>query len=625
MLYRGRPAFVVARDADKLTVQAADGERQRVRDKDLVLLAEGSLSALPAPATGGDFETARAMTAPEPGAPRAYLEWAEFADLVFGASGPSETLACFQEAERGRSFALDSGRPYPLDDDQRAASEKKRLDREREDEARADFLARAARGAIGTDDGRFLSEIEALAYGQSSRSRLAKELGFAETPGAAHAFLLRAGVWTDTVNPWPRRAGCPLSPPRAALPDADSGAAIATAAADKGSGARLDLRHLRSLAIDNEHSQDPDDAVSLDGDTIWVHVADPAALIVPGSPVDIEALERGATLYLPERIVPMLPEAAVPRFGLGLAEQSPALSFGVRLADDASVAVVEVRATLLRVERLTYTAADRLLDGGDTDLAALEAIADRRRRRRVDNGAVEIDIPEVSQHVADGQVRIEAQPRTRSARIVRELMLLAGEAAARWAFERSLPFPFYGQEAPQVAEALRVDPEGAVAPLSVQYQRRRGMRAGMLGPTVSAHRGLGLPFYAQVTSPLRRYQDLLAHYQIRAALAGGALEPLDADEIARRCAAASAAIAPNRQAERDSELFWTAVFLSRNPDWRGTGIVAQVNDADALLYIPALGIETRLRGRNFSPDEEIPLRLSRVSLPEPLLSFSQDR
>lgn len=616
VLYRSRPAFVVARDSDKLTVQAADGDRQRVRDKDLVLLAEGSLTALPAPSTGGDFETARAMTAPAPGAGKAYLEWPEFADLVFGRAGPSEALACYQEAERGLRFALDAGKPYALDDESMAAAEKKRRERDQEEEAKADFLQRAKKGSIGREDGRFLAEIEALAYGQSAKSRIARELGITETPEAAHAFLLRTGVWTDSVNPWPRRALCPLSAPRAVLPEA-SGSADAPP--------RTDLGHLRALAIDNEHSQDPDDAVSIDGNTVWIHVADPASVILPGSPVDLEALERGATLYLPERIIPMLPEAAVPRFGLGLAERSPALSFGVTLADDASVAEVTILPAWLRVQRLTYAGADLLLSGGDADLAALEAIAARRLARRVENGAVEIEIPEVSHHVEAGQVRIEAQPRSRSAAIVRELMLLAGEAAARWAFARALPFPFYGQEAPQVAESLRVNPADGTAPLSVQFQRRRGMRAGMLGPTVSAHRGLGLPFYAQVTSPLRRYQDLLAHYQIRAALHGAAATPMDADEIARRCAAATAAIAPNRQAERDSESFWTAVYLSRNPEWHGTAIVVQVNDADALLYIPSLGVETRLRGRDFVPDTEVPLRVSRVSLPEPILTFAQDR
>jgi hypothetical protein len=81
---------------------------------------------------------------------------------------------------------------------------------------------------------------------------------------------------------------------------------------------RLDLTGLPAYAIDDEGNLDPDDALSLDGDRLWVHIADVAALVRPGSPADLEARARGATLYLPETTVPMLPAAAVPRMGLGL-------------------------------------------------------------------------------------------------------------------------------------------------------------------------------------------------------------------------------------------------------------------------------------------------------------------
>lgn len=630
VLYHGKPAFVASRDMDRLLVRLQDGSSQKVRDKDLVLMDSGPVTALPLPAEGGDFETARAMLGE--GYPAG---WSELSELVFGEAGPSQALACYLEARKGLCFALDEGLPRPMSEQEMAAASRKLKEKENEESARADFVRRAASGALqgcgaidaretresadapASADAKYLSELEALAFGRSPKSRTARDLGIPESMEAAHAFLLKAGIWTDTVNPWPQRAGCPLSPVKLALPT--------TPLDDEYERGRADLRRLASFAIDNEGSHDPDDAVSYDpaDGRIWVHVADPASVITPGSPVDEEALARGATLYLPEKIVPMLPEEAVARFGLGLSESSPALSFGIRLAPDASIDSVEILASTVRVRRLTYGQADGMLSD-QTDLAALDALAALRRTRRIANGAVEIEIPEVSHRVREGKVEIVRYAHTRSSQIVREMMLLAGEAAARWAFERALPFPFYGQEPPQLSEEIRLDPETGDAPLSVQYARRRGMRPGMLGPSPTAHRGLGLPFYAQVTSPLRRYQDLLCHYQIRASLSAGRTAPMDADEISRRCAAASAAGAPNRQAERDSERFWTAVFLARNPGWRGTAIPVHSLGAEVLALIPELGIETKIRVKDADLDVPIEVALSRVSLPDASIVFSPE-
>jgi exoribonuclease-2 len=322
---------------------------------------------------------------------------------------------------------------------------------------------------------------------------------------------------------------------------------------------------------------------------------------------------------MPEGISPLLPDAALERYGLGLSESSPALSFKIGLDAEGAIASVEALASTLAVRRTHYAAADELMDsGGVPELVELSKIAALRQARRVAAGAVEIDIPEVRVYVRDNVIRIERLPETRSSGLVREIMLLAGEAAARWAFERRLAFPFYGQEAPaDSGDAARG------SGLSAEFAKRRLMRGGILGPTPSAHRGLGLPFYAQVTSPLRRYQDLLGHMQIRAVLEGR--ETLDADEVARRCALAQAAQAATRQAERGSELHWTLAYLKRNPDWMGEGIiVGQVGAAAYQVYIPELGLETRLKlGSGRGLDESLSLRLARVELSTLESSFDE--
>jgi len=111
---------------------------------------------------------------------------------------------------------------------------------------------------------------------------------------------------------------------------------------------RFDLTHLRSFAIDNAWSADPDDAVALEGNTLYVHVADPAAVIGPDSPADLEARNRGATLYLPEGTFRMIAEEALPLFALGLSEVSPALTFKIDLADDYSILSTEILRSWVR-------------------------------------------------------------------------------------------------------------------------------------------------------------------------------------------------------------------------------------------------------------------------------------
>ncbi len=657
-LYKNRPVLVLE-VRDRIEIRLEDGSTLKVREKDIEPLHEGPANALPEAAAEGDFETARRMLVPDAGTAPSPVSWAELAELVFGRSGAAEALACWKEAAEGALFRIEEGRPIPLGDEEVARRAEKLARKQGEAAERAEFLARAKRikaqaaksgprdGAeadgFSEADGRFLSEIEALALGKSAKSRTCADLGIAETPEAAQAFLMAVGSWDENANPHPSRSGCPLSAPQIVL------------GTDSGKLPRADLTGLESYAIDNAWSNDPDDAIAWDGSSAWIHVADPASAIAPDSPADQEALGRGSTLYLPELVSPMLPDEALARFGLGLVGPlgaaadaagtagreppiSPALSIRVDVAEDGSVGGVEITASTVRVRRLSYAEADReIAEGRAPALEALAKIAERRRARRIANGAVEIDIPEIRVKVegrgsgSNRDIAILSVGRDESSALVREMMLLAGEAAARWAFERGVPFPYYGQEAPaepgQAAQGL-ADEGGSGAPrsLAAQFARRRLMRSGAWGPGPSAHRGLGLPFYAQATSPLRRYQDLLAHMQARAFLEGRPV--LDADEISRRCALAQAASSATRQAERSSILHWTLAYLARRPGWEGEAVVVGSGQGAGgktfPAYIPELGLETRMRlAAQRGLDETIPVKLARVDIPGLEASFDE--
>ena len=626
-LYKNRPALVLERKDDKLEIRLDDGSSLKVRDKDLEELHPGPLTALPGPVEGGDFETAWSVLAPSEGEAGVPLSARELAELVFGASGAAETLAAWKTGLDGLLFRAEGALLAPLSAAERAKEEEKRAKKEGEAAAREAFVAKAKKLRpakakapkqepapelpFTEEDERFLLEIETQALGKVSKSKLASEIGIGEGPENAHAWLLAVGRWDEATNPHPRRSGCPLFSPRLDLgPDLEE-------------LPRKDLRSLESWAIDNAWSHDPDDAISWDGEAVWVHIADPAAAILPDSEAEKEALGRGMTLYLPELTSTLLPPSALERFGLGLGGEgvpSPALSFRILLDGEGAIESVEVLPSLLSVRRTHYAEADSIVASkgpGSEGLRRLGELAETRRGRRLAGGAIDIDIPEVRVFVRDGRVSIERLPETRASGMVREMMLLAGEAAARWAFERRIPFPYYSQEAPG-------DPSSLPPGLAGEFAKRRLMRAGITGPTPSAHRGLGLPFYSQATSPLRRYADLLAHMQIRAALAGRA--PLEEDEVMRRSALAQAAGAPNRQAERASEAHWTLAWLLGHPEWEGEGLVVGSAGPGAWsVYVPELGLESRMKlGPGRSLNEAIRLRVARVDLPKLEVDFRAD-
>jgi len=309
---------------------------------------------------------------------------------------------------------------------------------------------------------------------------------------------------------------------------------------------------------------------------------------------------------------------AVAALGLGIAPRSPALSFRIKVDADGSIRDIMISPSVVKVTRLSYEKADELLRQGELALVALSGIAEARRRRRIANGAVEISFPETSVRVEGESISFLPVPETRSGEMVREMMLLAGEASGRWAKERSLPFLYSSQEAPSIPQEALSGME-LPAPLSVQYIRRKGMRASIVGTESLAHRGLGMSFYSQVTSPLRRYQDLLTHYQIRLSLQserGIAAGPLPEEELGRRCLVASQAAAQTRQAERDSRMHWTIVYLSRNPCWQGEASVLDIRDREAWILVKEFGLETGLRCReSLSPDETISIKVVMAKIP----------
>lgn len=596
-LYHGKTAAVTAVTKDKIEIRIEGGSTKSVRPKDLDYLHPGPVSALP-PKTLPDpnFEELLELIEGET------LPFPEFAELAYGNRSADAFYSAWLLLEDGTYFtgSVESGvtpRPRAEIDAALAAA------REKEEKLlrRAELVERIHSGALLPDDLPAMREIEQVAFGEAASSRLLKELDIEAAPQKAHGLLLRLGVWDLFVNPHPRRAGIDLGNPNlplGTLPDEE----------------RLDLTHLAALAIDDEGSNDPDDAISYEDGLLWVHVADPAALVTPGSPADDEAMNRGENLYLPEGISHMLPPEATAVFGLGLQPVSPALSFAVRISDSGEATLEKMALSRIRVERLTYEGAAAYWE--ETPLRELRPLLERFKEKRRADGALFIDLPEVKIRVENREVAITPIGLTPERELVANAMLSAGSAVARYADEHGIPLPFATQVPPEAAEL----PAGIEPGPATMFALRRSCLPSVVATVSGPHSGLGLPCYARVTSPLRRYGDLLAHQQLRRVIKGE--EPLTMEYLDSRLAVSEREALARRRLERQSNEFWTQVFLALHPDYQTKAILVLRQDDRLTYLIPELAYEFKNRfGGKITLGEHVPIQLARSDTAEGIANF----
>ena len=588
VLYKQQPARVTETGSKKIQISTPSGNIS-VRHKDVMLLHPGPLSTLSQlTRLKGEIETARELLVGEP------TDLETVAELIFGEFTPQTAWAVWELVADGVHFTGDSPESIracsAVEVAETVASRRAKANAEAEWKA---FISRVNKREVVAEDGRFLQDVIQLAYGQDDKSKVLKALRQSETRENAHKLLLNLDVWDEQVNPYPQRSGVSTRSPEAPL-------------SDLAAEPRRDLTHLTALAIDDEGSTDPDDAISWDNGRLWVHIADVAALVPPDSPADLEARGRGANLYLPEGTVTMLPPEATAVLGLGLQEKSPALSIGLRLNDAAEIEDIDITPSWVKVTRLTYAEADRMLL--TEPLAALNSAALRYEQRRLQTGAIEIDLPEVRVKVVDGVVSIRPLPNLRSRNIVRDAMLMAGEAVARYAFTHNISVPYTIQD----------PPFGELPPptsLSNMFARRRFMQPSQQSSQPGAHHGLGMGLYAQATSPLRRYLDLVVHQQLRAHLRGET--PLDAQGVMARVGAADAISREVRWCERQSLRHWTLVYLMQNPDWYGEGVVVDRRGNRDVVLIPELALDMEINTRQAQAlDSYLTVKARSIRLPQ---------
>ena len=332
---------------------------------------------------------------------------------------------------------------------------------------------------------------------------------------------------------------------------------------------RLDLRHLQTVTIDGEDAKDLDDAISIskendDHYTLGVHIADVSHYVTENSPLDKEALKRGTSVYLVDRVIPMLPHKLSNGIcSLNAGTDRLALSCLMEIDGKGNVIGHRIAETLIQVDRrMTYTAVNAIVTDRDPDVMEeyrdfvpmfdlMKELADILRERRKKRGSIDFDFPE-SKIILDEKGRpVDIKPYERNAatKIIEDFMLMANEIIAEDYFWQELPFLYRthdypdpekmkrlgtfinnfgytirtqnGEVHPKELQKLLDKIEGTPEEALISRLTLRSMKQAKYTTVCTGHFGLAANYYTHFTSPIRRYPDLQIHRIIKENLRRG--------------------------------------------------------------------------------------------------------
>ncbi len=418
-------------------------------------------------------------------------------------------------------------------------------------------------------------------------------------PKAVFKLLVQIGWWNTHENLFLLRSSYPVNFPQKVLDVARSYLEFLSTEPESD---RLDLTHLKVYTVDDESTTEIDDGLSIEylenGQNIrlWIHIADPTRLVVPGDALDLEARRRSTSLYLPTGMVSMFPnELATGPMSLVQGQTCYALSFGVNLDEQGAINDYLIKPTLIKpTYRLTYDDVDEMLELGLTnepEIAELAKAATLRQKWRKSQGSIQINMPESSIKVKDEEITIELLDSSKSRQLVAEMMILAGEVAGIYGKEHNLPLPFRGQPQPELPpeEELLQLPPGPVRYCAL----RRCMPRSEMSLNPLRHASLGLDNYIQVTSPIRRYTDLLVHFQLKAHLRGDEL-PFPKEHLQQILYSVGTSAYEATLVERQTNRYWGLEYLRRNAELTWQALVLRWLREDenlGIILIEDLGLE----------------------------------
>lgn len=327
---------------------------------------------------------------------------------------------------------------------------------------------------------------------------------------------------------------------------------------------RTDLTDMVTITIDPFDARDFDDAISLQREKdrwrLWVHIADVAHFVQPGSALDTEARARATSVYLPDRVIPMIPEI----ISNHLASLQPdkvrlVKTVEIEMLDDLTITHTQVHNAAIHSDlRLTYEQVDRFLESPDRFseewgreicdlLHDMHTLAMQMRAARFKAGSLSMDMPEIKLDI-DGGGKVKGAERTEnteSHQIIEEFMLAANQAVASWLDDMELNFLHRIHASPDrrklrqltdfvkdlhigidhvesrfdIQKVLR-EVKGKPLEDAVNFAILKTMSKAVYGPQVEGHYALDMMHYCHFTSPIRRYPDLTVHRLVNRLIEG---------------------------------------------------------------------------------------------------------
>lgn len=330
---------------------------------------------------------------------------------------------------------------------------------------------------------------------------------------------------------------------------------------------RMNIRDWQMVTIDGEDAKDLDDAISLtkEGENykLGVHIADVTNYVQEKSALDREAYKRGTSVYLVDRVIPMLPHILSNGIcSLNEGEDRLALSCIMTINDKGNVVDYKIAETVICVDRrMTYTSVKKILEEQDEEeckkyeefvpmFQMMEKVAGILREKRKKRGSIDFDFPETKMVLDEQGKPIELKPYDRNVatKIIEDFMLLANETVAEHYFWQEIPFVYRTHEQPdeekiqklaifinnfghsmhiannavrpKEIQKLLVKVEGTNEEALISRLALRSMKQAKYTPENTGHFGLATTYYCHFTSPIRRYPDLQIHRIIKEDLRG---------------------------------------------------------------------------------------------------------
>ena len=356
---------------------------------------------------------------------------------------------------------------------------------------------------------------------------------------------------------------------------------------EKDKAGRVDLRNIQMVTIDGEDAKDLDDAVSISKEGpvyhLGVHIADVSHYVTEGSALDKEALKRGTSVYLVDRVIPMIPHKLSNGIcSLNQGEDRLALSCLMDIDEKGNVVGHRICETVINVDRrMSYTSVKKILVDNDTNeimkykelvpmFHMMEEVAELLRKKRFARGSVDFDFPE-SKIILDENghpTDIKPYDRNVATKIIEDFMLAANETVAEDYFWQDMPFLYRTHEnpdpekmrklatfinnfgytlrltddlRPKEIQKLLSEIEGSDAENLISRLTLRSMKKAKYTTECVGHFGLAAKYYCHFTSPIRRYPDLQIHRIIKENLRGrlneNRIEHYDKilPEVAKQC------------------------------------------------------------------------------------------